>query len=190
MVGGQRAAVVQRPPGAYVDQPRVRVGRQGGGAHPQHHLASHPQGQRLPGGESNHGVGGTGPPGGPAALHCHLIVRDGGIELSQQLTLPLGRLLVHLLEDIGGDCLGEIAEGDQGVGLISPRRQDRAAAEAGTGQAEGGDPHAPFLVLLHPMYSFSAPPQPGRGRAMGERLRVPRRPRVPGRAHFYTIVSG
>ena len=135
-------------------------------------------------------VVGTGPPGGPAALHCHLIVRDGGIELSQQLTLPLGRLLVHLLEDIGGDCLGEIAEGDQGVGLISPRRQDRAAAEAGTGQAEGGDPHAPFLVLLHPMYSFSAPPQPGRGRAMGERLRVPRRPRVPGRAHFYTIVSG
>ena len=87
----------------FADQPRVRGGRQGGGAHPQHHLASHPQGQRLPGGESNHGVGGTGPPGGPAALHCHLIVRDGGIELSQQLTLPLGRLLVHLLEDIGGD---------------------------------------------------------------------------------------
>lgn len=40
VVGGQRAAVVQRPPGAYVDLPRVRVGRQV--AVPTRSITSHP----------------------------------------------------------------------------------------------------------------------------------------------------
>ena len=158
MVGGQRAAVVQRPPGAYVDQPRVRVGRQGGGAHPQEHLAPHVQGQGLAAGEGDESIPGGG--AGVPASGTRLLLIGGDLvgEILGQLRLPLGGLGLHLADHAGQGGLLQIAQGDQGVALVPVGGQGGPGTQQGEGQGGGDDPS----VFLHSMYSFArAGPRPG-----------------------------